>query len=641
MAMNGTTNGAARRAIRIGGASGGFTDRVRAISRLASDTSIDAIVGDWLSENVMTGYGAGKEARRKLEKERGCPFTFDEKRQNAHFASTFLQCFEPAIGALRRNGAKLVVNAGANDTEVLAGVVKRLSLEREGWEARVAWVEGDEVTDQFRDMAAKSHVFRNLCDGRTLGEWGYEPLCAQAYLGSLGISEALRQGADIVICGRVSDAAPTVGLSAWWHGWRNDDWDALAGALIAGHLIECSAFITGGYYSGFKDLVKSRKHLNLGFPIAEVEASGECIIAKEPNTGGVVNTETVTSQLVYEISGPLYLNSDVVANLENVFLTQLDTDRVRVSGITGLPPPATTRVGVTAHGGYQAEWHFYLVGLDMQEKVRWMEEQARYAIGEEIMSKFTCLRFQLLGYTGEGVGVGTQDGNTADLRIFAQGPRKELFDGSDPDGFARKLYETVLQSCPGVSRPNDLRQSAPKPYWEYFPTLIPQSACKHQVHLLFAPSTPDVQTPIPIALPPKTAEYKPQRSYDTEKAAPLDSFGPTTLAPLGYVALSRSGDKASDANIGLFVRRDDEWEWLRSFLSIDTFRELLGKDWRGGRIDRFEMKNLRVLHFLIKNHLDRGYNSGSGIDTLAKNLGEWVRCRRVEVPDRFLGRGRI
>lgn len=161
-----------------------------------------------------------------------------------------------------------------------------------------------------------------------------------------------------------------------------------------------------------------------------------------------MNTETVTSQLVYEISGPLYLNSDVVANLEDVHLMQLDTDRVRVSNITGLPPPATTRVGVTAHGGYQAEWHFYLVGLDMQEKVQWMEQQARHAIGDEIMSKFTCLKFQLLGHTGQGVGVGTQDGNTADLRIFAQGPRKELFDGSDPDGFARKLYETVLQSCP-------------------------------------------------------------------------------------------------------------------------------------------------------------------------------------------------
>ncbi|KAJ4305613.1 hypothetical protein N0V90_001144 [Kalmusia sp. IMI 367209] len=636
-----STNGTTKRAIRIGGASGGFTDRVRAISRLASDPAVDAVVGDWLSENVMTGYGAGKAARNKMEKERGTPFSLDEKIQNAHFASTFRQCFEPAIGALKKNGAKLVVNAGANDTEVLAEVVKRLCEEREGWDARVAWVEGDEVTEQFQDLVAKGQVFKNLCDGRTLEEWGYEPLCAQAYLGSLGISEALRMGADIVICGRVSDAAPTIGLSAWWHDWKADDWDRLAGALVAGHLIECSAFITGGYYSGFKDLMKAGKHLNLGFPIAEVEHNGECVITKETNSNGVVNTETVTSQLVYEISGPLYLNSDVVANLSNVSATQLEPNRVRVSGITGLPPPPTTRVGVTAHGGYQAEWHFYLVGLDMPEKVRWMEEQARHAIGEEIMSKFSCLRFQLLGYTGEGVGEGTQDGNTADFRIFAQGKTKELFDGSDPDGFARKLYETVLQSCPGVSRPNDLRQSAPKPYWEYFVTLVPQSACKHQVHLLFPPPSPDTKLPIPIALPPQTAEYGPQHSYDTENPFPLDNFGPTTLAPLGYVALSRSGDKASDANIGLFVRKEDEWEWLRSFLTTDTFKELLGKDWRGGRIDRFEMKNLRAVHFLIKNHLDRGYNSGSGIDTLAKNLGEWVRCRRVQVPNVFLERGRI
>jgi hypothetical protein len=269
-----------KRAIRIGGASGGFTDRVAAISRLASDPNVDGIVGDWLSENVMTGYGAGKEKRRKLEQERGTPMTFEEKQQNANYASTFVQCFEPAIGNLQKNGAKLVVNAGANDTELLAEVVRRMTKEK-GWEAKVAWVEGDEVTDRFKELVGQGHEFRNLCNGKTLAEWGFEPICAQAYLGSLGIAEALRQGADIVVCGRVSDAAPTIGLSAWWHAWEADMWDRLAGALVAGHLIECSAFITGGYYSGFKDLMRKGKHLNLGFPIAEVEGSGECVITKE------------------------------------------------------------------------------------------------------------------------------------------------------------------------------------------------------------------------------------------------------------------------------------------------------------------------------------------------------------------------
>ena len=229
----------------------------------------------------MTGYAVGKEARKKAELSRDTPFSFAEKLADAHFASTFLQCFSRGLPALRTNGAKLVVNAGASDTELLAEVVRRACKDAE-WDAKVAWVEGDEVTDVFMEMVASGHVFRNSCDGKTLTEWGHEPVSAQAYLGSLGIAEALRCGADIVICGRVSDAAPTIGLSAWWHDWSAEAYDALAGALIAGHLIECSAFITGGYWSGFKTLLAEGKHLNLGFPVAEVEDSGSCVITKEP-----------------------------------------------------------------------------------------------------------------------------------------------------------------------------------------------------------------------------------------------------------------------------------------------------------------------------------------------------------------------
>lgn len=235
-------------------------------------------------------------------------------------------------------------------------------------------------------------------------------------------------------------------MAAWWHGWKADQFDELAGALIAGHLIECSVFVTGGYYSRFKELMKTRKHLNLGFPIAEVFSNGECRITKEKASNGVVNVETVTSQLVYEISGPLYFNSDVVADLHSIQLQQISEDVVHVSGVRGRPPPPTTRVGVTAHGGYQAEWHFYLVGLDIEEKCRWMEEQARHAIGEDIIKEFSMLKFHVHGTSPEDPS--NQEIATVDFRIFAQGPRAELFDGTKPDGFARKLYETVLQSCP-------------------------------------------------------------------------------------------------------------------------------------------------------------------------------------------------
>ena len=251
---------------------------------------------------------------------------------------------------------------------------------------------------------------------------------------------------------------------SWWHGWAPEDFDELAGALIAGHLIECSAFITGtqaafnqtcsidadyysgGYYSGFKDLMRQGKHLNLGFPIAEVDDSGEVTIVKEKNTGGIVSLDTVISQLVYEISGPIYLNSDVVAHLSDIVVVQEGEDRVRVSGVKGSAPPPTTRVGVTAHGGYQAEFHFYLAGLDIEEKCQWMEEQARHAIGDELIKKFSLLAFQLHG--SSVVDARSLEVATVDFRIIAQTKDPELLNPSIPDGFSRCIMETVLQSCP-------------------------------------------------------------------------------------------------------------------------------------------------------------------------------------------------
>ncbi len=196
-----STNTAPKRPVRIGGASGGFTDRVAAIQRLASDPDVDVVVGDWLSENVMTGYGAGK-ARQQQSAAGGDKRPLEERKKTAQYASTFLQCFEPAMADIARNGTKLAVNAGASDTELLADVVADM-VAKAGLDLKVAWVEGDDVTGVFLEMAADGkNEFKSLTDGKTLAEWGFEPLCAQAYLGSLGIAEALRQGADIVICGR-------------------------------------------------------------------------------------------------------------------------------------------------------------------------------------------------------------------------------------------------------------------------------------------------------------------------------------------------------------------------------------------------------------------------------------------------------
>ena len=200
-----------RRPVRVGGASGGFSDRVRAIASLAKNEEVDVIVGDWLSEMTMTIHGSGKQ--RELGAIAGKTLSFEEQLQHAMFAENFMDCFEPAIDDLHKNGVKLVVNAGASDTEILAKLVLQRCQER-GWDAKVAWIEGDEQTDTVRQMISEGETFQSLMHGRKIQDWEQDIICAQCYLGGLGMAEALKQGADIVIAGRVADAAPTIAAAA-------------------------------------------------------------------------------------------------------------------------------------------------------------------------------------------------------------------------------------------------------------------------------------------------------------------------------------------------------------------------------------------------------------------------------------------
>lgn len=331
------------RPVRVAGASGGFSDRVRAIHDLAKNEDVDVIVGDWLSELTMTVHGTAKV--KKQSELKGKQLSWQVQVQNAVFAENFMDCYEPAIPYLAQRRIKLAVNAGASDTEILAKLIVDKNKEKGYPNLKVAWVEGDDVTGIVMGMIEKGEQFRSLMHNKSLKEWGLDPVCAQCYLGGLGIARALTEGADVVICGRVSDASPIIGAAAWWHQWTPDMFDELAGSLIMGHLLECSAYVAGGYCSDFKDLLKQRKHINCGFPIADIDHKGEAIMYKEKNTGGEITVASVTSQLLYEIQGPQYYNCDVTAQIENIKIEQVGEDRVKVSGVRGLPPPPTTKVG--------------------------------------------------------------------------------------------------------------------------------------------------------------------------------------------------------------------------------------------------------------------------------------------------------
>lgn len=591
---------------------------------------MDVIIADFMSEYNMTS-AAGKRVDAQSQ-----PTSGGKGDATAAYDMSFLVALEPALEHLARNRVKLAVNAGVADTAALYEVVSQM-VRAKGLDLKIAWVSGDEVLQTVQtSLANGKSVFRNIYTGEELSSWGYEPIYAQSYLGGLGVAAALREGADIVLCGRVSDASPVIGAACWYHRWERSELDKLANAFVAGHLIECSTYVTGGNFSGFKALEAGNNWADIGFPIAEISFAGQVVITKQADApGGAVTVDTCSSQLLYEIQGPWYFNSDVTAVLDGIHFEQLGLNRVAVHGVQSAPPPPTTKVGITARGGYQAEVHYYLVGLDIAAKARMIEAQIRELLAPH-SDRFTALTFTTLGSAPDNPR--NQDSATVTFRILAQTRRAEDL---APKNFVRLITDNIMQGYPGATFNVDLRQGFPKPVFEYYVSLLPQSDIKHRVHLPWKDRTVD------IAPPPMTEEYPPRQPSQARTARPSNvkvDFGATVPGPLGWVVHARSGDKGPDANCGFWVRHRDEYAWLRTVLSTETIKELLGPEYRANpalSVERFELSELRGVHFLFRNLLDRGVGVTTTVDFLGKNVAEYLRAKWVDLPVRFLNRGKL
>ncbi|OJD22522.1 hypothetical protein ACJ73_06130 [Blastomyces percursus] len=619
------------RPIRIAGASGSASDRRHALASFARNhpnDPIDVIISDYMSEYNMA-TAAGKRV--------------GDDGDVAAYELSFLESLLPALGDLARYGIRVAVNAGAADVQGLYALVEGVVRER-GLGLKVAWISGDEVLPAITQaLASGKSPLKNIYTAQNLADWSFEPIYAQAYLGGLGIAAAFAKGADIVLCGRVSDASPVIGAAYWWHNWGREELDKLANSLVAGHLIECSNYVCGGNFTGFKALENSEGGwADIGYPIAEISAAGEVVITKQSGitTGGVVTVDTCTSQLLYEIQGPWYFNSDVTAILDGIYFEQLSTNRVAVCGVKADLPPPTTKVGITARGGYQAQASYFMVGLDIPAKTRMLEAQIRRLLAPH-SKNYTVLDFSLLGSVPDDPR--DQNSATTTFRILAQAPQEEHL---APAKFMKLIFDNIMQGYPGATFDLDRRQGVPKPVFEYYVTLIPQTDVKHKAHLPWLDDNNNKKT-IDIAPPPATKIWpslQPSQPVTAHPANLAADFGPTTRGPLGWIVHARSGDKGSDANCGFWVRHDDEYEWLRTLLSTEKAQELLGGEWREDgtmSIERFELPNLRGVHFLFRNLLDRGVGVTRTVDFLGKNVAEYLRARWVEIPVKFLGRGKL
>jgi hypothetical protein len=588
-----------QRPIRIANCAGFANDRANSIREILDGTPVDVINGDYLAEVTL----AGAAGRRSSGRPDG-------------LSNLLINQLETGLDDILERGIKLVVNAGGFDPAGCAERIRQLPTARP---VKVAHVIGDDLLDRLDDLQRAGHDLRNLDSGEPLSGWGRTPSSANAYLGGWGIADALAGGADVVVCGRVTDASLTVGPAAWWHGWATDDWDQLAGAVVAGHIIECGPHATGGNFSGFTRIARL---VHPGFPIAEIDRTGATVITKQPGTDGVVDRDTVTAQLLYEIQGLIYLNPDVAVDLSTVELRAEGADRVLVHGATGGPPPSTTKVAITAITGWENSINLFLCGLDIEEKAALIEAQARDALAG---SEVDLIRVDRIGTAA--VDPSTIDEATVLLRLLARSSNEKAL---QPSRFFRDVHSTVLGSIPGFHTDGlGYRNTRAAPLLEYWPAVVPVSELEHTV--VHADGTRQAAR-APGAFASGPISSREAGVSDTVYGSGwLEATVDTETVPLGRVVHARSGDKGGNSNVGIWAADEAAWPWLRELLTEDRIRSLFPEVGEL-RITRDELPNLRAVHFVFHGLLGDGASSNGRQDALGKTVGEFLRARYVPVP---------
>ncbi|WP_223775279.1 acyclic terpene utilization AtuA family protein [Streptomyces sp. 135] len=565
-----------RRPLRVGNGSGFYGDRFDALREMLTGGQLDVLTGDYLAELTMLILG-----RDRL------------KDPSRGYAKTFLRQLEECLGTAHERGVKIVANAGGLNPAGLADAVRELAG-RLGVPARVAHVEGEDLGGPRFPGALTAH----------------------AYLGGAGIAACLDAGADVVVTGRVSDAALVSGPAAAHFGWAPDAYDRLAGAVVAGHVLECGTQATGGNYAFFAEHAPAAVR-RPGFPLAEIHEDGSAVITKHDGTGGFVDVGTVTAQLLYETQGARYAGPDVTARLDTLTLTQEGPDRVRIDGVRGEAPPPTLKAGLTRLGGHRNEVVFVLTGLDVEAKAALVRAQVEDAF-DRAEARPAEVRWELS--RTDRADAATEETASALLRLVVRDP--------DADTVGRAIggaaVELALGSYPGFHVTAPPGKAAP--YGVFEAAYVERSAVEHVAVLPDGerrpvPSGDDDTLVLDDVPPPPLPEPLPP--------------GPTRRAPLGLVAGARSGDKGGDANVGVWARTDDAWRWLAHELTVDRLRELLPET-AGLTVVRHDLPNLRALNFVVEGLLGEGVAARARFDPQAKGLGEWLRARHVDIPEELL-----
>lgn len=557
----------------IGGASGFWGDSVAGPLQLVAAERLDYLVFDYLAELTMSLLASARQ-----------------KDPAAGYATDFVEiAMRQTLRTIAARGIRVVSNAGGVNPRACADALRALAAEL-GVEVSIAVVEGDDVMALVPALRA---------EGVALPE---RLVSANAYLGALPIKAALDAGAQVVITGRCVDSAVTLGPLLHEFAWSLDDYDKLAQASLAGHLIECGCQGAGGLFTDWEE-VPDWPHA--GYPIVDCAADGSFAIFKAPGTGGLVTPATVAEQLVYEIGDPAeYVLPDVVCDFRAVTLVQDGPDRVAVRGAIGRAPPSSYKVSATYADGFRANAQLTIVGFDAARKAR------RTAEAILVRSREACVRAGLPDFIDTWIDVLGGDGSAVMWLAAHHRDKRAL------ELFAREVAPAATSWAPGTTGASGRPAAVPMVRQHAF--LIDKARV--------VPSVDGREVVVPAC----RSDVSRDRAVATEVAPTRAPTDPTRVVRLIDLAHARSGDKGDTSNIGVIARKPEWLPILRERLTPAVVKAHLAALVQGD-VTRYELPGIHALNFVCARALGGGGMASLRNDPLGKGMAQLLLALELEV----------
>ncbi len=599
-----------KKKIRIGNAGGYWGDDLSALKRQLTGGHLDYITMDFLAEITMSIL----QRQRATNSELG-------------YAVDFLDQMAECLPLIVKKNVKVISNAGGINPIGLARKIIELSKKMK-LDIKVGVVYGDDIVNNLYELTAAGERFTNMETGEDFLKVRSRITSANIYLGAEPVVRALDAGCQIVVTGRVTDTGITLAPMIHEFGWAMDDWDKMAAGIVAGHIIECGAQATGGNITDWEEV---KNYHNIGYPIIEMEPSGEFVVTKHAKTGGAVTEKTVKEQLVYEMGDPSnYISPDGVARFDTIRLKQDGKDRVRVYGIQGKPEPDNLKVSMSFEDGWKASGEVLVSGPNTFKKAKviadifWHKLQHRFeATDTAVVGSGSCWPSHLSTYEPNEIMLkfSVRDKSVSKIKDFG------------------KALSTLILSGPAGMAVTGRGRPKPVPVIAYWPALMHRT--RVQAKVLTVTTRGDEEF-FEINFPLRVRTSMEEKAAKKAAVVPRKTVKPTgrmVKVKLQEIAFARSGDKGDTCNIGVLARSPEIYEYLRGALTAEKVKTFF-KGLTKGKVIRYELDNLHGLNFLLEETLGGGGTRALIIDPQGKTLAQALLQMTLDVPQSLIGKKR-